>query len=220
MRRHVRVLNNFHGPNEILKRYEGRLDQFGKNISVSFEELWCPSEEDEDEFRFDFQYPAKTSYDEEPWRRIRSKHYNHLVTTMTKVGCTDIEDLPAARKRRLVELVMQDVYEDLTRVRLEIQTAEERFAASTEKDYAVCQKQLGWSDLIIQKLRRLGEDFDTLWARVTKEEEDNLCVAAARFVNGDAEAFVKYTLDLLAKKGHPVEFINVDQVPDGGKEAE
>jgi hypothetical protein len=219
MMAHVRALNNFHGPYGILKRYEGRLDQFGKNISESFEELWGPSEDDGDEFRFDFQYPAETSYDDETWRRIRSKHYNHLVTTMKKIGCTNIEELPAATERRLVELVMRDVNEDLTRVRLEIQTAEERFATCTEADYAFCQEKLGWSDLKIQKLRGLGEDFDTIWVRVPQEEEDLLCVAAAHFVNGDPEAFIKYTQDLLARRGSSVKFINIDQVQYRDNEA-
>jgi hypothetical protein len=59
-----------------------------------------------------------------------------MLTTMTQIGCTNIEGIPVAKTRRLSELVGRDADDNLARVRLEIQLAEEGLVNDTKRNYA------------------------------------------------------------------------------------
>jgi hypothetical protein len=95
MMAYIEVLNNTFVPLQKLKTYEKRLARFGRDVTEEFESLWYQSD---DEGEYQFQYPFQISETDATWRSIRDKHYQHLVTTMTKSGCTDIEGIPAAKK--------------------------------------------------------------------------------------------------------------------------
>jgi len=214
MTEHAGVLHTTYVPLQRLKQFEDDLARFGRDIRLEFESLWYSADDDED-FPYWFGYPAEISYTNETWLSIREKHYNHLVTRMEKGGYTNIEELTAHDERHLVELVERDVDENLARVRLEIPSLEGRLSTGTETDY----ERLGLSEVQIQKLRRLGEEFYNAWLSCQKvgatyQEEEDLFVAGVRFVNGDGEALTNFALRLMRLRGRPVQFWSLDAIPN------
>jgi hypothetical protein len=211
MRAYVEVLNNTYVPLQKLKTYEKRLARFGRDITEDFESLWYRRE---DEGEFEFQYPFQISETDATWRSIRDKHYQHLDSTMTQIGCTDIEDIPEEEQMRLVELVGTDLNENLASVRSEIQSAEERLVRDTEAQYGFCREHLRWSEAKIYTLGSLGEEFfDTFVAckrvEANNEEIEDLFAAGALFVNGDEEALTNFAVRFTQRRGRPVTFMRV-----------
>jgi hypothetical protein len=98
------------------------------------------------------------------------------------------------------------------RLGFEIPLLEGRLATDTETDYAFCCCQhLDWSEVKIQKLRRLDAWIALKMVGAHDEEEEDWFVSWARSVNGDGEAITNFALRFARLRGLPVDLITLPE---------